>query len=77
MRFEVNRKAIAFIQLIVAYKEEFIDFAKNADVFICECSLHLGQDGKPFGHMNSVDAATIAQKANVRSLSPYSFSTFW
>lgn len=67
MRFEVNGKAIVY-SADSSYNEEFINFAKDADVLICECSFYASQDGKPFGHMNSVDAATIAEKANVGQL---------
>jgi ribonuclease BN (tRNA processing enzyme) len=51
------------------YCEPLIDFAKDADIFLCEstiCKGSLHTTGK--GHMDSTEAATIARKANVKQL---------
>ncbi|WP_243291441.1 MBL fold metallo-hydrolase [Bacillus sp. FJAT-47783] len=51
-----------------SFKEEFIPFANDADLLLCECNLYAEQNGKQAGHMNSHDAATIAKVAAVREL---------
>jgi len=51
-----------------AYKDELKEFAKHADIFICECSFYKNMDASNFGHMNSVEAATIAKDAEVKTL---------
>lgn len=51
-----------------SYLDEFIDFAKDADLFICECNMYAGQDGTKFGHMNSTEAGQISSRANVKEL---------
>jgi ribonuclease BN (tRNA processing enzyme) len=51
-----------------SYMEEFVSFAKDADLFICECNFYKNQDGTNAGHMNSIEAGQIAQKANVKEL---------
>ncbi|MFN7251669.1 MAG: MBL fold metallo-hydrolase [Anaerobacillus sp.] len=67
MRFEVEGKSLVYTA-DSSYKEEFANFAKNADILLCEASFYGGQDGKPYGHMNSIEAATIAQDASVKKL---------
>jgi ribonuclease BN (tRNA processing enzyme) len=51
-----------------SFKEEFISFAKGADLLICECNFYADQDGKAAGHMNSHEAAFIAKEAGVEEL---------
>ncbi|WP_088042471.1 MBL fold metallo-hydrolase [Bacillus sp. EAC] len=51
-----------------SYKEEFIPFSMNADLLVCDCNMYEDQDGTKAGHMNSKDAATIADKASVKEL---------
>ncbi|MBD1380681.1 MBL fold metallo-hydrolase [Metabacillus arenae] len=51
-----------------SYKEEFVPFTKGADLLLCECNFYGDQDGSSAGHMNSVNAATIAQKAGAGQL---------
>jgi len=67
MRIEANGKAIVYTA-DSAYKEEFIEFAKNADVLLCECNFYGSQNGKKAGHMNSFEAGRLAQKATVSQL---------
>ncbi|GIO21648.1 MBL fold metallo-hydrolase [Oceanobacillus sp. J11TS1] len=51
-----------------SYTEDWIPFANNADLLITDCNYFKGQDGSGAGHMNSVEAASIAQAANVKQL---------
>lgn len=51
-----------------SFKEEFIPFSQNANLLLCECNLYANQDGKSVGHMNSLDAGTIAKEAEVQEL---------
>src|SRR5690625_5065557 len=51
-----------------AYQDEWIPFCLNADVLISDCNFYAGQDAKKAGHMTSVEAATIAKKANIKPL---------
>lgn len=51
------------------YTEELIEFARGADLFICEATNCEGSDhtvGK--GHMDAEEAGNIARKANVKEL---------
>ncbi len=67
MRFEVDGKVIVYTA-DSSFKEDFIEFSRNADVLLCECNFYGHQDGKSAGHMNSVDAGQFAQKAAVKQL---------
>ncbi|MTH53350.1 MBL fold metallo-hydrolase [Bacillus mangrovi] len=49
-----------------SFKEELLSFAESADLLITECNFYAGQDGKSAGHMNSLDAASLAEKAGVK-----------
>ena len=51
-----------------AYQDEWIPFCLDADVLISDCNFYAGQDAKKAGHMTSVEAATIAKKANIKQL---------
>ncbi|WLR44222.1 MBL fold metallo-hydrolase [Bacillus carboniphilus] len=51
-----------------SFKEDFIPFAKEADLLLSECNLYADQNGAPIGHMTSTEAANIAQKAKVKEL---------
>lgn len=50
------------------YNPGIIDFAKNADCFLCEASLYGYQQGKIQGHLCSKEAGSIAAKAEVKKL---------
>ncbi|OIJ18393.1 hypothetical protein BKP45_12520 [Anaerobacillus alkalidiazotrophicus] len=67
MRFEVGGKSIVY-SADSSYKEEFISFTKDAHIFICETSFYADQNGEPYGHMNSIDAASIAKEAMAKKL---------
>ncbi|KIL50143.1 tRNase Z [Jeotgalibacillus alimentarius] len=51
-----------------AYQDEFIPFAKNADLLIAESNFYKGMDASSAGHMTSTEAAEIAERAGVRTL---------
>jgi ribonuclease BN (tRNA processing enzyme) len=51
-----------------SYIQSFIPFSKEADLLICECNFYAEQDGSSAGHMNSLDAAKIANEANVEEM---------
>src|SRR5699024_3801335 len=51
-----------------SYLDGFVEFTKDADLFVCECNFYADQDGKPAGHMNSIDAGSLAHDANVGEL---------
>ncbi len=67
MRIEVVGKTVVY-SADSSYKQEFHQFAHLADLFFCETSFYAHQDGKPYGHMNSLEAASIAQAASVKKL---------
>lgn len=51
------------------YFEGLIDFAKDADLFICEATICQGSNHTVgVGHMDSRQAALLAKKANVKKL---------
>lgn len=50
------------------YDETLIPFIKNTDLLITEASFYEQQDAQAFGHMNSKEAATLAQKGNIKKL---------
>ncbi len=51
-----------------SYQQEFIDFAKDADLLISECNFYGHQDGTSAGHMTSKENGHIAHEANVKKL---------
>lgn len=51
-----------------SYMDDFCQFAKGSDIFICETSFYANQNGQPYGHMNSIEAATIARDASVKKI---------
>ncbi len=51
-----------------AFKEEWYNFAKDADLLITDCNFYEDQDGSGAGHMTSKEGAMIADKANVKEL---------
>ncbi|KAB2337148.1 MBL fold metallo-hydrolase [Cytobacillus depressus] len=67
MRIEAEGKSIVYTA-DTSYKEELVSFSSGADLLVCECNFYGNQNGKNAGHMTSVDAGTLASKANVRQL---------
>ena len=67
MRFEAGGKVLVYTA-DTSFKEEFIEFSKDADVLLCECNFYGNQNGKSAGHMNSIDAGQLAKRAEVKQL---------
>jgi ribonuclease BN (tRNA processing enzyme) len=67
MRIEVNGKSLVYTG-DSSFKEEFIEFGKDADLLLCECNFYQHQNGKSAGHMNSTDAGKLAARAGVKQL---------
>jgi ribonuclease BN (tRNA processing enzyme) len=67
MRIEADGKSLVYTA-DSSFKEEFIEFSKEADVLLCECNLYGYQSGKSAGHMNSIEAGRFAEKAAVKQL---------
>ncbi|WP_077211121.1 MBL fold metallo-hydrolase [Bacillus dakarensis] len=67
MRFEADGKSIVYTA-DTSFKDELVDFSADCDLLICECNFYSGQDGKNAGHMNSIDAGTLAENAKSRQL---------
>jgi ribonuclease BN (tRNA processing enzyme) len=67
MRIEAGGKVVVYTA-DSSFKDEFIEFSRNADVLLCECNFYGHQNGKSAGHMNSIDAGQFAQKAAVKQL---------
>lgn len=67
MRIEAGGKTILYTA-DTSYKEELEVFSENADLLVCECNLYGHQNGKNAGHMTSLDAGTLAARANVKNL---------
>ncbi|SFD37308.1 Ribonuclease BN, tRNA processing enzyme [Lentibacillus persicus] len=51
-----------------AFKEEWYDFARDADFLITDCNFYEHQDGSGTGHMTSKEGAMIAEEANAGKL---------
>ncbi|MFD1452074.1 MBL fold metallo-hydrolase [Oceanobacillus sojae] len=67
MRITDGKKTIVYTA-DSSYTEAWIPFAKGADLLITDCNYFKGQDGTKAGHMNSEEAASIAQSAGVKLL---------
>jgi ribonuclease BN (tRNA processing enzyme) len=67
MRIKADDKVLVYTG-DSSYKEEFIDFSKDADILLCECNFYGHQNGKSAGHMNSIEAGRLAQSAAVKQL---------
>ncbi|MBM7554107.1 MBL fold metallo-hydrolase [Thalassobacillus pellis] len=51
-----------------AFSEDWIPFAKNADLLITDTNFYKGMDGRGPGHMTSEEAGILASKAGVGQL---------
>ncbi|MGD6801522.1 MBL fold metallo-hydrolase [Rossellomorea vietnamensis] len=67
MRIEAGGKTLVYTA-DSAYQESFIPFAKDADLFLCECNFYGDMDGSGAGHMNSLDSGRAAKGAGVKKL---------
>ena len=55
MRIEVGGTSLVYTG-DSTYMEEFIDFAKNADILLCESNFYSDMDGSNAGHMTAREA---------------------
>ncbi|WP_040204469.1 MBL fold metallo-hydrolase [Neobacillus jeddahensis] len=67
MRFEAAGKVLVYTA-DSSFKEEFIEFSRHADVLLCECNFYGHQNGQSAGHMTSIDAGQLAERAAVKQL---------
>jgi len=67
MRIEAGGKTLVYTG-DSSFKEEFIEFSHDAEILLCECNFYGNQNGKSAGHMNSIEAGQLAQKAGVKQL---------
>lgn len=51
-----------------AYQNEWIRFAKDADLLLADTNFYAGQSAADAGHMTSTEVASIAKQANVSEL---------
>ncbi|HHZ00310.1 MAG TPA: MBL fold metallo-hydrolase, partial [Tissierellia bacterium] len=51
-----------------SYFEDLVEFYKDSDLLICECSFYSNMDGTKAGHLNSSQAGMLAEKAGVKKL---------
>ena len=66
-RFEIMGKIVTFCS-DTGSCDNIIELARNADLFISECSFKTGQTDKKWPHLNPEFAAKLAQKAEVKKL---------
>lgn len=66
-RFELDGKTIAYSGDTGICQNSF-KLAKNADVLIHECSYFSSPKAERWGHVDPIQAATLAKKANVKKL---------
>jgi ribonuclease BN (tRNA processing enzyme) len=52
----------------MSFDENFSSFATGCELLISECSFYANQDGAKAGHLNSLDAATIASQSGAAEL---------
>ena len=67
MKFEYGNKVLVYTG-DMGFEPNFFDFCTKADLLVCETSLFEDEEGLFKGHMTSRQAATLAQKANVKKL---------
>ncbi|MEH7097526.1 MBL fold metallo-hydrolase [Neobacillus vireti] len=67
MRIEAGGKVLVYTG-DSSFKEEFVELSQGADVLLCECNFYGNQSGKSAGHMNSIEAGQLAQRADVGQL---------
>lgn len=66
-RFEIKNKIITYCS-DTGFCQNAVELAKNADLFIAECSYKTYQHGKNWSHLSPKDAAEIAKEAKVKRL---------
>ncbi|MBD8069617.1 MBL fold metallo-hydrolase [Bacillus sp. PS06] len=51
-----------------SFTEELVQFAKDCDLLITECSLYTGMDGTKSGHMTAEEAGILAKNSNAKQV---------
>lgn len=67
MRIEAGGKVFVYTA-DTSFKDELVDFSKDADLLLAECNFYGDQDGRNAGHMNSFDGGNLAKSANTGQL---------
>lgn len=67
MRIEAGGKSLVYTG-DSAFKEELIEFSLHADLLLCESNFYGHQNGRSAGHMTSIEAGNLAEKATVKQL---------
>lgn len=67
MRLEADGKTLVYTA-DTSFKEELVSFSKEVDILLCECNFYGNQDGTNAGHMTSLDAGDLADRAKVKHL---------
>ncbi|CCQ93970.1 conserved hypothetical protein [[Clostridium] ultunense Esp] len=67
MRFNHNGKSLVYTA-DTEWSEPLVEFARNADLLVCEANLYNHQWGKVGGHLTAGQAGALAAKARVKSL---------
>lgn len=67
MRVEAGGKAIVYTG-DGSFKDELIDFSQYADLLLSECNFYGNEEGKKAGHMTSIEAGELAERAGVKQL---------
>lgn len=65
IRMEYQGKTIVYTA-DTAFMPILVDFSREADLLIAECSLYSGFKGNRSGHMNTEDVAALINQANVK-----------
>ena len=67
MRVEENGRAFVYIS-DTGYTDDLVEFARNADLLLCESSLYDEYQGRIPGHLTAGETGRIAAAAGVRHL---------
>ncbi|CAH0209270.1 MULTISPECIES: MBL fold metallo-hydrolase [Peribacillus] len=67
MRIEAENHSIVYTG-DSSYMDELADFAKDANVLLCESNFYSDMDGSKAGHMTAREAGLLAEKADVQLL---------
>lgn len=66
-RFEIEGKILAYTG-DCGYTDATIKLSENADVLIAECGNRLTKENDAWGHLDPIQAATLARQAGVKKL---------
>jgi ribonuclease BN (tRNA processing enzyme) len=67
MKFSVDKRSVV-LTADTEWRDELVDFAREADLLICEANLYEEHIGVAPGHMGGSQAGKLAQLANVKNL---------